>query len=211
MDGVRRPETGHGLSDFRVRPGICIRAPAFPALCLWASYFLSLGPSFFSANLRGKFFLQVHLLKCLLPSRNPWPQDPHNLLLHCRTRETGEAGSGVAGLYQGAGSCDWKVRETTGTSVGLGWGLLLGTQGASSFNYQTEGRWEQLAEPECQGPRGWRSHCQGSQGPPEPEEQKGDHPLTDLLCPQAVELTAFKASGTAPTPQVGRGMSPLSP
>ena len=24
-----------------------------------------------------------------------------------------------------------------------------------------------------------------------------------LLCPQAVELTAFKASGTAPTPQVG--------
>ena len=27
----------------------------------------------------------------------------------------------------------------------------------------------------------------------------GAHPPTDLLCPQAVELTAFKASGVAPT------------
>ena len=137
MDGVRRPETGHGLNDFRVRPGIGVPAPTSPALHLWASYFPSLGPGFFSANLQGEFLsgflkefflimrslfrvgeqretascfglLQVHLLNCLPPSRNPWPQDPHNLLLHCRTRETGEAGSGVAGLNQGAGSCDQK-------------------------------------------------------------------------------------------------------
>ena len=46
MDGVRRPETGHGLNDFRVRPGIGIPAPTSPALRLWVSYFPSLDLSF---------------------------------------------------------------------------------------------------------------------------------------------------------------------
>lgn len=57
MDGVRSPETGHGLNDFRqgVRPGIGVPAPTSPAVRLWASYFPSLGPGFFSANLQGEF------------------------------------------------------------------------------------------------------------------------------------------------------------
>lgn len=81
-------------------------------------------------------------------------------------------GQGWQGSTKGLAAVTGRVRETTGTSMGLGWGILLGTQGPSSVNYWTEGCWEQPAEPECQGPQGWRSHLQGSQGPPEPEERK---------------------------------------
>lgn len=58
------------------------------------------------------------------PYRDPWPQNPHSLLFYCRTRETGEAGTGLApgaqhvrptglGKPQGVGS---------GEARGFSWG-----------------------------------------------------------------------------------------
>ena len=41
---------------------------------------------------------------------------------------------GPHGPTKGLAVVTRRVRETTGISMGLGWGLLLGTQGASSIN-----------------------------------------------------------------------------
>lgn len=43
-------------------------------------------------------------------------------------------GQGWQGSTKGLAVVTRRVRETTGISMGLGWGLLLGTQGASSVN-----------------------------------------------------------------------------
>lgn len=75
---------------------------------------------------------------CLPSTRNSQPQKPHNLLLHCRTRETGEAGEGK-GSAKGLGSVTSRVGETTGNRVELGWGLPLGAQVASFLSSQAEG------------------------------------------------------------------------
>lgn len=84
-------------------------------------------------------------------------------------------GQGWQGLSKGLAAVTRRVkRKPQGPAWGWGWGILLGTQGPSSVNYWTEGCWEQPAEPECQGPQGWRSLISKvAKRPPEPEEAEG--------------------------------------